>query len=136
MTNLIWNDTYSVGVKEIDDQHKKIFTIINSRFDLMKNADNDEKLKAILKELSDYASYHFATEEQYFMQFSYDKTIEHIAHHDAYKKAMQEFTLKLTNENKLVVAYALMDYLVGWWINHVTGADQEYKDCFAKHGLK
>jgi len=136
MTNLIWNDSYTVGVKEIDDQHKKLFTIINSRFDLMQNANSEEKLKAVLQELSDYASYHFQTEEKYFHQFNYVKTLEHVDQHEAYKKVMQGFTEKLQIENKLTVAYALMDYMVSWWIHHVTGADQEYKECFASHGLK
>jgi hemerythrin-like metal-binding protein len=136
MTNLIWNDSYTVGVQEIDDQHKKLFSIINSRFDLMKNAENDEKLKAVLKELSDYASYHFSTEEKYFQQFQYEKSQIHISQHDAYKDTMQTYSVKLNSENKLIVAYELMDFLVSWWINHVTGADQEYKECFASHGLK
>jgi hemerythrin len=136
MTNLIWNDSYTVGVKEIDDQHKKLFGIINSRFDLMKNAENEETLKAVLKELSDYAVYHFVTEEKYFQQFQYENTQEHIRLHEAYKDKVQLYTVRLDTENKLTVAYELMDFLVNWWLHHVTGADQEYKACFASHGLK
>jgi len=136
MTTLVWNDSYLVGVKEIDDQHKKLFTIINSRFDLMKNAENEEKLKEVLQELNDYASYHFSTEEKYFQQFQYEKTQEHTSLHNSYKDAMQLYTIKLNSENKILVAYELMDYLVGWWIHHITDEDQKYKQCFTSHGLK
>jgi hemerythrin len=136
MTNLIWNDSYTVGVKEIDDQHKFLFSLINSRFDLMKNTDSDDRLKVVLQELNAYVFTHFETEEKYFRKFNYAKTDEHILLHETYKKAVDGYTRRMNSENKIVIAYELMDFLVNWWLHHVTGADQEYKECLASHGLK
>ena len=58
-----WNDTYSVGIKIIDEQHKKFFSIINTLFDAMKEGKGDELVETVLKELQDYVIYHFQSED-------------------------------------------------------------------------
>jgi hemerythrin len=136
MPNITWNDTYSVGMQEIDDQHKKLFTILNSRFDQMRNVNTIDTLETVLRELNDYASYHFATEEKYFLEYHYGKTEEHILQHNAFRESIQKFSERYRTENKQNVAFEIMDFLVDWWLHHVTGADQEYKQCFTSHGLK
>ena len=39
-----WDDRFSVGVKEIDDQHKELFKIIDSVFDGIAQTNDREAL--------------------------------------------------------------------------------------------
>jgi hemerythrin-like metal-binding protein len=72
-----WSDEYSVGNKEIDEQHKVLFTIINEFF------QQDSKQAAIMlfESLSSYIDLHFETEENMLKQINYPDTDEHIKMH-------------------------------------------------------
>ena len=45
---LIWDDKYSVGVKEIDDQHKNLFVVINELFRSIDSGITEEVIKKII----------------------------------------------------------------------------------------
>mgnify|MGYP000867218199 FL=1 len=63
-----WKSEFSLGISEIDEQHKKILAIINKLYDLFSNKEHQDiaEIERIIKELADYAVYHFQTEEKYF----------------------------------------------------------------------
>ena len=64
---LEWNDIYSVNIKEIDSQHKNLFSLINKvQFSDKDKPNTKEEINKILDEMNDYAIYHFDTEEKYF----------------------------------------------------------------------
>jgi hemerythrin len=64
-----WNDKFSVGIPEIDEQHKKLFEIISTVFDGIAERNDRELLKTAFDKILDYTKYHFATEEGYFVKF-------------------------------------------------------------------
>ncbi|HTX86578.1 MAG TPA: hemerythrin domain-containing protein, partial [Candidatus Nanoarchaeia archaeon] len=79
MPEIKWEDKFSVGVKELDEQHKKIIEIINRLTAMDSAADfSGEEILKILRELNDYAHYHFTNEEIYFREFDYPKAESHI----------------------------------------------------------
>ena len=132
---LEWEDKYSVGVAEIDKQHQLMFATINELLEAINTNSAAEYLDHIIKSLVEYKTSHFATEEKYFQEFNYEGAAEHIAEH-------QDFNNKLTAlqnqyaKNTTEFAFALVDFLEDWLINHLLDADQKYKECFLAHGLK
>ncbi len=131
---LNWDVSYSVGVKEIDDQHRKIIAFINDLEQALHVADNRDSLVTVLNGLVSYTKEHFATEEFYFKQFDYKNTEDHI----------QEHVELISKVEKLVYQFAvgehldinkLIDFLKTWLIEHILGADQEYVTCFKENGL-
>lgn len=55
-----------IGIKEIDDEHKKLFDMINDAIALAgKTEDVTYIAKNLIKGLKDYAAVHFAHEEAY-----------------------------------------------------------------------
>ena len=128
-----WNEINSVNVKEIDEQHKKLIGIINRFF----GSDPADKasLMAILKEGTDYANYHLSVEEDYFVKFQYDKAEEHKKQHDFYRAKIAEFMIELQTEATAQVFAEMSEFLRNWWIHHINSSDQEYSECFNKHGL-
>lgn len=131
---LEWEEKYSVGVKLIDDQHKTMFETINRLIDVLQ-APTKELLDDIIKSLVDYKRFHFATEEQYFDQFDYERKEEHKAKHLEFNETLNKIEEE-SNHDSIVLAYKLVDFLEDWLINHLMIEDQKYVDCFRKNGLK
>ena len=66
MALIKWNDSFSVGVVEIDLQHQKLVALINDLNEAMLQARGKTVLTRILNELVSYTVVHFGTEEKYF----------------------------------------------------------------------
>lgn len=135
MLLLEWNDEYRVGVHKFDDQHKKMFNIINDFYSAMKEGKQKDKIDEILKELIEYANYHLSEEEKYFEKFNYPKKEEHQKIHDTYREKINLF-LKEYNENKSeLISFDIIDYLEDWWIGHIMGTDKDYSVFFSDKNL-
>ena len=53
------------GIGQIDEEHRKLFSLINEAAELPKEARTTQTVKNILAHLTDYAATHFAHEEAY-----------------------------------------------------------------------
>lgn len=126
-----WDQSCSVGVHLIDDQHKRLFTLINDFHEAKTNLDQ------VLQDLLSYVDFHFKTEERYFSQFHYEKLEEHKQQHDFYEKRIKDlYTQCLTekiDEGKISVE--MEGFIKDWIIYHIKGSDKEYTKCFNEHGL-
>jgi hemerythrin len=136
MPLITWEEDFSVGVKEIDQQHQKMIEILNNLYNLVSANDfSDQKIGEILKELVDYADYHFSTEEKYFKQFEYEKTVEHIQIHDDYRKRVAEMKEQYESGQHNNILSDLSVFLNSWWIWHINNTDKDYTQSFHDHGL-
>lgn len=131
---LVWEESNSVGVKEIDEQHKKIFGMINELYSEMKSGKDKEFLSRLIDGLLDYAKYHFSTEEKYFNEFDYEGKEMHIDRHHQYVDKILQFE-KEYEKKKEFLSYDILDFLEDWWLKHINGVDKKYTDCFHEHGL-
>jgi hemerythrin len=132
---LEWQNEYSVGVEEIDNQHKKLFTTINDLIDAIDTRQAKEKLEAIIMDIVNYKMTHFDTEEKYFRKFNYDGAEEHIAKHREFNDNLEKLKTQYPELN-IEFAFALVDFLEDWLIEHLITFDQKYVPCFRKNGLK
>ena len=132
---LNWEDKYSVGVEEIDNQHKHMFSVINELLDAISNNNPEEHLGHIIESLVKYKIFHFETEEKYFDQFNFDGAEEHRIKHQEFNKKLGELKEEFPEYN-IEFAFKLIDFLEDWLINHLMVVDQKYVKCFHDHGLK
>lgn len=133
----MWNENYSVGVKEIDQQHQQMIGIINRLYEMVENKNfNDAVVSDILTELVEYADYHFSTEEKYFREFDYPKTESHVEMHNDYRARAGEMKEDYEAGKKNEVLLDLGNFLNGWWTWHINNTDKEYTECFHQHGLR
>ncbi|MCF7825973.1 MAG: bacteriohemerythrin [Candidatus Marinimicrobia bacterium] len=131
---LIWDKSYSVGVKELDDQHKKMIEFINNLEMSSHTTDNRDSMVKVLNGLVAYTKDHFANEELYFRQFDYDKTDDHIQEHLKLMSEVEQLVYKFELREPLDLN-KVMEFLKTWLVDHILGADQEYVDCFSRNGL-
>ena len=122
-----WDERFSVGIKEIDDQHKQLFKIIDTVFDGFTGNGEDENqlLKTAFDKVLDYTRYHFTTEERYFEKFHYPDAAEHKKQH----ALLLEETLNLKRqytEGAPAVTFELIDFLTSWLQKHILLHDKKY----------
>lgn len=81
-TKIPWDNNYKIGIDAIDEQHKKLFVLVNKLYELDDEADFKQELKQILYDFSDYMKTHFKDEEAYMESIGYPALIEHRKYHD------------------------------------------------------
>lgn len=131
---LLWNEDYSVGVKEIDDQHKQLFGIVNSLIEIINSIPKQDAISEVLKRLEDYKACHFCTEENYFEKFQFTGAKEHIHAHKCFTIEIMKIQFQ-NKDNPINLSFELVDYLEDWLVNHLMYMDQKYVSCFKEHGL-
>lgn len=130
-----WDDSFSVNVAKIDQQHQKLILMINELHDAMKQGKGKEVLGKIVNGLISYTATHFKTEEDYFNQFGYPETDSHKKEHIAFVQKVSEFKDGF-EKGKLSLSIEVMNFLSDWLQNHIKGTDKKYSQFFNGKGLK
>ena len=81
MDKIIWNNSYSVGVQELDEQHKKIVKMLNKLIEMKDTRVDSEIISNTLIEMKKYASEHFETEEKLMNEYNYPDYLLHKKQH-------------------------------------------------------
>jgi len=135
MGTITWNDSLSVKVLAIDQQHKKLVDMINELSDAMRSGKGRDVLSKIISGLILYTGTHFKTEEKYFDQFGYPEAEIHKKEHEAFVLKVLEFK-KGFEKGDLNLTVEIMDFLSDWLQNHIKGSDKKYSQFFNDHGLR
>jgi hemerythrin len=130
-----WNDSFSVKVAEIDQQHKTLVDLLNELYDAMKIGKGRDVVGKIVENLLDYATTHFSLEERYFVRFDYPDQQSHVAEHADFIRKAQDFKTDLERGNR-TLSVEVLRFLSDWLKRHILGADMEYSQFFYEHGLR
>lgn len=127
MTELIeWNDSLSVGIPEIDLQHKKLLKIAGELYELCVNGtDLKNQLPVVLKRLTDYTVYHFTEEEKFQRKYGYEQVDFHKLQHDQFVTKVMEQINKL-NTSSVKEALEFYKFLAMWVTMHIAKADKDW----------
>jgi hemerythrin len=129
MEKLIWNDSLSVGVPEIDEQHKQLVQMLNQMIEADDTSVRSEVISDILTRMTEYADYHFTTEEAYMQAYSYPEYEAHRDQHVEFMRKTAQLALAAMDYDKQVPE-ELLTYLKDWLITHIMQSDMKYKPYF------
>jgi len=124
-----WTPAIAVGITTIDDQHKKLISLINDVSDAMKARKATEVIGNILLELSDYTIYHFGNEEKAFEKYNYPDKAAHMATHKIYVDKINEL-VERNKKGELGLSISVLDFLMEWITNHIMKTDMQYVPFF------
>jgi len=137
MASIVWTREMSVGVPELDDDHKGLLAVINELEVHTTSDASEEVVRRSLNWLLRYAQTHFAREQAVMRSCKFPMLSEHIEEHRDFINRMQE-TLASIDENKALAeaeaGEVLVTYLEKWWRNHILAEDMKYKR-FAEQNL-
>ena len=133
MEKIEWNDTFSVGVKALDMQHKKIIRMFNDLVDNASANAGSEIVSRLLTTLVDYASEHFKYEEQLLRDHGYPDLQQQKDDHMQFRRQAAELCLSASQQNEKVV-HDLLNFLHDWWTDHILIEDRKYSAFFGSFG--
>ena len=126
MDSFQWTKDYETGLREVDDQHRRLVDIVNQYSGyLTEGRLTPDTTGRIFDELGDYALHHFDDEEKLMRNVGIDER-----HVDAHRIEHRDFLRKVKalrsgptvdDEEGL---RNLLDYLIHWLAFHILGADQ------------
>lgn len=134
MAFITWNDSLSVRIDSIDEQHKKLIEMINDFYDNVSKKSNDELISKLVIGMKTYTQMHFRTEERYMQQFKYPNYEQHKKEHDAFISKVNDLEVKIRT-GKAILSFEITTFLKDWIKNHIQEEDKQYINLFQKNGL-
>ncbi len=125
MALIEWQSRFSVDVPAIDEQHKKLVSLINALHDAMLAGKGSEVQKQILADLIRYTQNHFDAEEAFMRSVQYPHFAEHRLNHEKMTREVILFR-KNVEQGNLILSMDLMDFLRNWLQNHILSEDLQY----------
>ncbi len=130
---IVWLSKYNLQITEMDDQHKRIVKLINELQEAQDASKPGSEIIKIVKNLINYTSYHFHTEEDYFKEFKYKETSDHKNEHKVILSMLQGIE-KLISKGNLDQLKTELNNLKEDLIRHFTETDSKYIDTFKMFG--
>jgi hemerythrin-like metal-binding protein len=135
MSYINWNDSLSVCIESIDEQHKKLINLINEFYENIKNNSTNDVLSLLIKGMREYTVFHFKNEENLFMLHHYPNYLQHKTEHEDFINKVKDFEDRFNN-GKLIVSFEITNFLKSWLKQHIQGTDKQYTEFLIKKGVK
>ena len=130
-----WEESYSVHVKEIDDQHKHLVGLINALHETMRRGAPPAEIECLLQDLLAYTDFHFAAEERLMALANYQGLPAHRAKHSAMRQEVERLLGASKAARTASIAITLMGFLKNWLSRHIEGTDKQYVPAMKQAGV-
>ena len=129
-----WENAYSVGIKPIDIQHKKLFDLVNKLYVLEESTTGKEEIREILYAFRDYTIVHFKDEEAYMLAIGYPEFKEHKEIHELIVERLSQIiripaNLSIIKTKMKVVAKRIL-------VEHIINEDHKIGVYASQHEIK
>ena len=130
MPPIQWTTAMSVGLQELDDDHKVLIDVINRLETNTEAGAQPEVARSCLMSLRRYAEFHFAREEKVMTACNFPGIgVQKSEHHDFIERIRDE-TQRFDADPEAsaqVVNQELLDYLKSWLSHHILIEDMAYR---------
>jgi hemerythrin-like metal-binding protein len=115
-----WSEKCSVGIPELDAQHRHLLELLGELLRHMQSGEGDGLSAAALKELNRYAESHLQREELVLRVRGYPGYAEHKAEHDAYRTKLASLQLRSERGD---LGVRITNFVTEWWRFHVLASN-------------
>lgn len=126
VTVLRWDDAMSVGVEDLDNDHRVLIDLINQ----LATADHRRDpiiVEAVLDELVDYTVFHFDKEEVYMEQAGYPDLAAHRQVHAELTRQVLRIREKVLGRDRPSLGDEVLNFLSRWLREHILRTDALYR---------
>lgn len=123
MESIKWTEDLSVDNEEIDEDHRKLFELIEElRVDMLQGRTSHSS-REIIDALTEYSEKHFAREEAFMLKIGYPQYAAHKADHDRFVSELYSLQSRL-DRGALTLTQFVDKLLNDWLRRHVMVMDK------------
>lgn len=134
MTLIKWTDDLNLNIKNIDDQHRKLVSMINEFYMHLQQKSNKELISKLIRDMKNYTIVHFSDEEKLFDQYGFQESIAHKKEHQDFVDKVNDLEYRFNN-GKLVLSIEITNFLKCWLTEHIKGTDAGYVHLLQSKGM-
>lgn len=134
MSLIPWNDSLSVGVQIIDNQHKVLVNTLNDLHAAMMEGKANQVTGPILRRLLAYTRDHFSLEEEMLADAGYAELETHKLEHRELARKVEGYMARFESGD-IALNPHLMNFLRDWLRMHIQGADRAYIPTLLANGV-
>lgn len=123
-----FTEKYFTGIPFVDEEHRKLFEIIEAANDVIHNDflyDKYDQITNILEELLEYTKYHFTDEEIYMDSIGYEGLELQKKAHAMFIQKIEDVNLDDVDDNQDDYLMGILDFLLNWLANHILKLDMK-----------
>ncbi len=122
MKDIAWSKILSIGVDEVDEDHRKLISIFNILNHAVTEQESPAYLAAVLEELINCTAWHFSHEERLMLRHGYDGLAEHKEEHRDLVQSAKDLQQELLRTDKPVEEEHIV-FLERWLTEHILTTD-------------
>jgi hemerythrin len=131
MPFLEWRDEFSIGIAEVDHEHRELIGLINKLFSSLVQAPGDPQIGAFLGEVHSRIAAHFALEEHVMLERRYGGFAAHKLEHESLLNEVREIMDAYDAGGYLGVENDLAQSLETWFGRHFRTQDAAFHRAIA-----
>ncbi len=121
-----WTQTLSVGIEEIDEEHKIWIVFLNKLHDAVGSGTDYEELSGILHDVISFSKQHFINEENMFTESDYPDADKHKQLHKDYLEELQMLSDLCSPQTTEELTLDSLLSLKKWLVDHIQEVDKQY----------
>ena len=131
MEHVAWDETMSVGVGILDNDHKRLLEMFNGLLKTGVATKSKDDLVPLLEGLRDYTDVHFRREEAFMERHGYPDLDTHKAAHRYFVDEVAKLSRELSGDHTMMLRIDLILLLKDWLIEHIQSTDKQYQPYLA-----
>jgi hemerythrin len=137
MAEIEWDDSLSIGIKLIDEQHKMLIQRLSELSRAIETNQGEVKTASTLDFMVDYTDFHFSAEEKHMMEHHYPGLEDQKKQHTEFKGYLQQLVQDFEEEGPTKALNTSINvYLLNWLIKHIKGVDLKFGEFLNEKGLE
>lgn len=130
-----WKESYNVGHKELDSDHRKFFELLHDCY-LDSCSYGSERIDPdIIRRIKTYAAMHFSYEEEVMRTCGYPDFEHHEKLHREFEKKISELEInnnieQIDGDQKIE---SMSSFLRNWFLKHILEEDMKYASYVKNH---
>jgi len=130
-----WDKSYSVSVAKLDEQHQKLFSLLNALHDAMRQGKGQAIIESTLHELALYTVTHFRAEEELLRKSNFPGFAAHQAEHQKFIARVNGFINDL-KAGRGASPIPILGFIKDWLTDHIMRTDRAYSAYLNAKGVR
>ena len=127
MAKIEWNDSLSIGIDLIDEQHKMLIQRLNDLSKAVEMKQGETEIMKTLEFMIDYTDFHFSAEEKHMTEQEYPGLDYQQKQHKEFKDTLRQIVEDFEEEGPTrSLVTSINTFLFNWLVNHIKEVDLKF----------